>query len=550
VILGQTGNTPKPSVGTKTQAKPAAKGSRSKADELREYQLHVLREHVLARILGSMKQMDEAGLRLSARNQILTYLSSDKAPSDEKHALATQLAREALTDLRDHGEEILPFMFDYLSSHLGSWIQKHRPNLTEDFEKAVKAHAKVDASRRIRSLLDLEDGDVLAANRMRQELEEQGALNGLYFWLDELMSRKSKEFEPLASEIVARAAQGEVSFETLFWISDIFVRPQTSDLLRNRFLAMVVARTQPANFIAEPAPQMAYDLLTKILPFVQRSVPQLYEQALNQHMAMRAVLNEKQLASDARIKRLNESANPVEDLISEAESAQSKTESNELLLQAAQLALEKKKFEFCLNILSKVDVDADAIDADAWQRSIDHILRNLVRLVLADNGVELAEKATARIGSSLTRVQALNLIMRFCLKANDKANAQRLLTEASKVAASGTKETEKAKAFFLLSVTCDQVDGSKKASLLLSGINSLNNLPKPDPGAHDETIYQNYVERLNNAGYELTKGFTGLTKQDENGALALVEKLQKPDLKTFALIGILLGLDGHLAQPA
>lgn len=543
VIHGQTGPPPKPSVRTNTQAKPPAK-------ELREYQLHVLREHVLARILGSMKKMDEAGLRISARNQILTYLSSDKAPSDEKQALATQLAREALTDLRDHGEKILPFMFNYLTSNLGSWIQKHRPNLTEDFEKAVKAHTKVDGSQRIRSLFDLEGGDVLAARRIRQELEEQGALKGLYFWLDELMNRKSKEFEPLASEIVARAGQGEVSFETLFWISDIYLRPQTSDALRNRFLAMVVARTQPANFVAEPAPQMAYDLLTKILPFVQRSVPELYEQTLNQHMAMRAVLNEKQLASDARIKRLNESANPVEDLISEAESAKSKTERNELLLQAAQVALEKKRFEFCLDILSKVDVNVAAIDADEWQRSIDHILRNFVRLVLAGNDVELAEKATARIGSSLPRVQTLNVIIRFFVKANDKANAQRLLNEASKVAASGTNETEKAKAFFLLSVTSDQVDGSKKANLLLSGINALNNLAKPDPGAHDETPYQNYVERLNNAGFELTRAFTGLTKQDENGALALVEKLQKPDLKAFALIGILLGLDGHLTQPA
>ncbi|HZI87942.1 MAG TPA: hypothetical protein VFD48_14000, partial [Pyrinomonadaceae bacterium] len=71
-----------------------------------------------------------------------------------------------------------------------------------------------------------------------------------------------------------------------------------------------------------------------------------------------------------------------------------------------------------------------------------------------------------------------------------------------------------------------------------------------DANARDKTIYQSYVQGLDNSGHELTKGFTGLTKQDQNSAIALVEKLQKPDLKTFALIGILLGVDGFLRQPA
>jgi len=255
---------------------------------------------------------------------------------------------------------------------------------------------------------------------------------------------------------------------------------------------------------------------------------------------MRAGLTERQRASEERIKRLRESANPVEDLISEADATKSRTERNELLLQAAQLALEKARFDLCLDTLDKVDVTSDP---DLWQRSIDQILKNLVRTVVAGNRAELAEKAAARIGSPFTKVEALNLIMRYRVKANDKAEAQRLLTEASKAAAASSDDAQKAKAFFLLSITCDQVDLSKKAELLLAGVNALNNIGAPDVGGRDNTIYQNYVQRLDNSGYELTNGFSGLTKQDENSALALVERLQKRDLKTFALIGILMGLD-------
>ena len=522
--------------------------ARSKAQELREHQLRVLRDHVLARTLESIRKMEEPGLRISARNQMLTYLTGDKARLDDKEALTTELVTGALTDLREHGKELVPFMFSYLSNNLGSWIQKYRPDLTPDFEKAVAANAKTEASQQIRSLFNLEDGDALAAKRILQELREQGDLAGLQFWLDELMKRKSSEFEPLASHIVERAAQGQISFETLFWVSDVYLRPQTSAALRDRFLTMVVARTQPANFVVEPAPQMAYDLLTQILPFVRRSIPELYDQALNQHVAMRAALTEQQRTSEARIQRLRESASPIEELVSSAEAAKSKTERNELLLQAAQLALEKKKFEVCLEILGKVDVKATTADGDIWQRSIDQILKNFVRKVLTDKQPVLAEKAAARISSSITRVEALSLVMSHYAKADENADAQRLLSEASKVAASAPDETPKAKSFFLLSLTCEQVDSTRKADLLLSGINALNNLATPNADAPDKTIYQNYILSLDNSGYEMTKAFSRLTKQDENSALALVDKLQKRDLRTFALIGILSGLDGLLPE--
>lgn len=543
-VLAQTGKT-LPTPVTQT----AVENSRSKTDGLREHQLRVFRDHVLARALDNIKKMDEAGLRVSARNQILTYLATEKKPSDEKQALATQIARDSLTDLREHNGEMTPFMLSYLTSDLGGWIQKNRSNLLEDFEKTVKAAVKVDPSQRIRALFDLEGGDVLAVKRIRQELEEGSSLNGLNFWLDELMKRNSKEFEPLASEIVGRAGQGQISFEIMFWVSDIYLRSQTSTPLRNRFLTTVVGRTQPANFVAEPAPQIAFDLLTKILPFVQSSTPELYEQALNQSFAMRASLNERQLASEARIKRLNESLNPIADLKSEADSAKTKTERNELLLQAAQLALEKKKFDSCLDILGEVDVSVAAADPGSWQRSIDQILKNFVRVAVTVKLADLAEKGAGRITSSRLRVESLSLIMRYYAKTNDREAAQRLLIEASKVAGSDSDNSEKAKAFLLLSLACDQVDESRKADLLLSALKALNNLSKPDANGRDNT-YQTYVQRLDNVGYELTKGFKGLTKQDENDALALVEKLQKPDLRTFALIGILMGLDGLLTQPS
>ena len=309
-------------------------------------------------------------------------------------------------------------------------------------------------------------------------------------------------------------------------------------------MAAVVRRTQPENFVVEPAKQMAYQLLIKLLPLIQQSTPKLYDQALNQSVTVGASLNERESAIEARTKRLKESANPIEDLLSEAESVKSKTERNELKLQAAELALEEKRFDLCLDLLSEIEVDIPKEGPEVWRYSIDYTLKNFVKNTLAAKHPELSEKGAAHIASSLTRVEALNLIMRYYVKTNDKAAAQRLLMEAPKVAASATNDIEKANAFFLLCAISDHVDRSKKADLLLSGVKALNSLSKPEKDAED------YVQRLDNLGHELTRAFKGLTKQDENDALGLVEKLQKRDLKTFALIGILLGLEELTTRPS
>lgn len=546
--LAQASNTIGPASKSQSAVKTTSKSSRPEPEDLREHQLRVFRDHILSRTLDSIKKMDEAALRLSARNQILTYLSEKKPALGETKQLCNQIALDSLADLSSHGAEILPFMANYLSNDLGAWIQKYQPELTEKFQNAVKANRNIGESLRIRPLFDLKDGDVLAAQRIRQMLERQEALDGLFFWLDELMSRNSKELEPLMSEIVTRAKLGQVSFDTLFWVSEIYLRSRIPVGLRNRFVEMVVARTQPAHFVAEPAPQSAYDLLMKILPFVQQISPELYDQALNQSFAIRASLSENQLANEARTKRLRESINPIEDLVSEAESAKSKAHRNDLLATAAQLALDKQKFALCLDILAKIDLDVSASSPDFWRDWKSQFLRGFVSKALLAKDVDIAEKAVESISSPLTRVEAVVLMIRFLVKGNAKASAQRLFTEAGKIAAAVLNNTEKAKAFFMLSVMCDWVDESKKAELLHSGIKALNNLSRPDPKANNMEPYQQYVRSLDNTGHELTKGFKHLTKKDENSALALVEHVQKRDLRTFALIGILSGLEELLAR--
>ena len=106
---------------------------------------------------------------------------------------------------------------------------------------------------------------------------------------------------------------------------------------------------------------------------------------------------------------------------------------------------------------------------------------------------------------------------------------------------------DKAKSLILLSIICDQVDESKKALLLLSSVKALNGLDKPRT-PRDQEQYQDYVRKLDQTGYQMIKGFKAFTVTDENAAIALVDQLQGPDLRPFALIGILSGLTDLLAK--
>ena len=333
----------------KTAREASVKSSDAEARNLRNQQLLILHDNLLSRTVDSIKKMDEVALRLSVRNQLLAYLCDSRTLASKHASLKRNLALDAIADLNDHHLEAPRFMLDYLLADLAALLKKHDPELSEKL-KAVKESARSGReSQSIRSLFELKNGDVLAAAKIRQLLAQGGDVNGLNFWLDDLRERKSAEFQPLLREVIAISERGpQISFETLFWLTPIGFHPDVPSSLQKRFASMILTRTQPANFAVTPAPQSAYELLTGALPYIQRLLPEYYEQAVGHSLILRTSVNQTQLASEERSKRLKESENPIDDLVQEAEAAKTKSERNELLAEAAELALQKDKYATCL----------------------------------------------------------------------------------------------------------------------------------------------------------------------------------------------------------
>lgn len=547
-VAGQEGKTAAPAPEAKRErTPPSAPETPEGAPDLRRVQLRMLREGALSRLVEGIKEMDEAALRISARNQILLHLGDGLTAGKEADSLATQIASDALTDFSEHGEEIPPSMAGYLFGDLSAWIQKHQPKLAERLQAVEKNRKSENESDRIHALLQSKGGDALAAQRLRRLLADGQEVDGMFFYLDALRRANSKEVNPLLAQLVEAAERGpQVSLETLFWVSEIYLRPDVPTALRRRFLTMVVTRTQPANFAAEPVPQIAYELLNKVLPFVQQLAPELYDRVAAQSYNLRASLNDRQLAAEARNKRISENPDPFAELLDEAEAAQSKGERNQLLAGAARLALERKRFELCLEIVAKLDRDIKGAPPDFWRNWTDQFLKDFVKAALTGKDAEQAEKGAGRITAPLARVESLALLLRFWAKANDRNAAQRVLAEAAKVADRASDNFERAKAFLLFSLVSDAADESAKTRLLESAVKALNSVPRPDRKAGDKKLYQQYLRSLDNTGYQLIRGVRELTKKDEVGALALCENLRQPELRAFALIGALQGLDASL----
>lgn len=528
---------------------PATESVAAEARSLRTQQLLILHENLLSRTLDSIKKMDEVALRLSVRIQLLDYLWEGRTLSGKHVSLKRNLALDAIADLNDHHLEMPRFMRDYLLANLTALIEKHQPDLTERL-KAVKEAAQIGReSHNISRLLELKNGDVLAAAKIRQLLAQGVDVSSLHFWLDDLRELKSREFEPLLREVISIAERGpQISFETLFWLTRVCFHSDVPQPLQRSFAATILSRTQPANFAVTPAPQSAYQLLAGALPQIQRLLPEHYEQAVGQSLILRTSISQTLLASEERSKRLKESENLVEDLVREAEAAKTKGERNELLAEAAEIALIEEKFDPCLDVLSRMDVELKVPGHPGFWRDWNRqFVKKFVKSAMASRELEIAEKAALGMTASLAKVEAVASLIRHWSKAGEKGSAHRLFVEAIKVADAVSDDFEKAKSLILLSIICEQVDESKKAQLLLSSVKALNGLYKPTT-PRDQEPYQEYVRKLDQTGYQIIRSFKALIVSDEDAAIPLVDQFHKSDLRPFALIGILLGLTDLLAK--
>jgi hypothetical protein len=526
-----------------SQIKRADKGDAKYGQE----RVEVLRASLLSRLDDAVRLMDEPAMRVLIRLRIATYLWSKKAQSERFQGIAEREVEDALSDIAEHRGEISDGTESRLRNDLFAQIQLNSPALAAKLKKKYAFAEKVNSSDellRAYSLLNSPNGSTAAVASLKRLISNGQDLGmDLGFFLDRLEREDSSELLPLLSYILAaeQSRPGAVSLTTLEYISRFYLRDDRPHSLKLNFLTAVVNATRdPSAFSDVPRLRQARNFLNNLVPLLGRLSPVLYEQAMVQLSVISSRLPPENVSMQSIAERVKRSQDPLEAWIEEADSPENKVFRNDILTEAAQLALEKKKLELAIDIVSKIEIKDEDKNTPLWRAQF---LEDVSDSALKVGKPDIARRAEERIEDVLTRTQALRKIVIYYLQTGDAASAEEFLGTALKLAASIVKASDRAAAYLDLTEACQRLDEGKLYDVISLAVKAINGMDAPDtqdkPGSPKR---DGYARELSALSWRLTPAFQSLVSRNEDDAFYFAEAIQRREMRAAALLGIYMGL--------
>src|SRR5260370_18243321 len=322
---------------------------------------------LLVQVLDQTTAMDEPALRMLVRVRVVTYLWSDRSEEDAKEA--ERVAMQALTDLDENRVSVPDGMAKWLRSQLVAQIEVHSPALAKRLKKEDASDRDGDQFDSAYSMLKDSNEVKASVQAMRSALSNGDPGMILPFYLYELEQKQPGEVPALLDSIISIQEQrlDTISLLTLIFLRSFYLKETNPRQLQTRFLTMafntvLTASTSPERMqVAQ-----AYDLLTSLLPAMQKLSPSLYAAALPQAAAM-ARLNSNQLDLVEIHRRVEQSSDPVNELITEANDDKNKAIQNDLLVEAAQRALSDGRLRLAIDVVAGMDFKEEQKMKEQWR---------------------------------------------------------------------------------------------------------------------------------------------------------------------------------------
>jgi hypothetical protein len=498
---------------------------------------------LLVQVLDQTKAMDECALRTLLRLRVSTYLWSSQSEEDAKEA--ERVAMQAVADLDENKGSMPAGMATWMRSQLVAEIELHAPALAERLRKQ-------DASdhEATRNQFDSAYSMLKNSNEVKPSVEAmRRALNSgsdpgmiLLFFLGQLEQKQPTEIPGLLESIISVQEQKPDTFslQTLTFLRDFCIREANPPQLQTRFLtaafnAVLTASTSPDRTQLT----QAYELLTSLLPAMQRLSPSLYAMAVPQAAAM-ARLDSQQLDLVEIHRRVEQSSDPVSQLITEANDAKNKAIRNDLLVEAAQRALGDGRLRLAIDVVADIDFKEEQKGEQRWR---DQFLLDVIKSAIGKKDMDTAKYGTGKIKSPLERASALQEMARYFFESRDLSNATQILNDALKLILDS--ETSPAKALSLLNIVSEftKVDDSRVVEVTQLAIKAINRIPTPDrsdkPGSNS---HNEYVKSLVAVASTLIPLFESLARKDEQRALSLTGEIERREVSAPALFGTSIGI--------
>lgn len=486
-----------------------------------------------------IKKVDDATVRVFLELRLATFYWSE--PSEQSRERARTLTLSGLQYLDEHRADLVPLYADSFREDLLALLEVHAPDLAARYRVGGDTTEKVTPGNSYDvayAMLRTKGQAALAVQTLTQTLSggEAPTMTISYF-LSELRRQQPALVPQLLSDIlsVQERRPGTLSVEMLFWLLDPYVWRNDRDDIKRRFLLVTVAATAESYQWSDLGQLTnAFNLLRVTVPLTQTLIPGIYPQAAAQLATVRARLPNDTIERSAIAERLRQSEDTLSQMITEANSATSPSLKNDLLIQAAQLALTKGKLQLSFDLAMSASSDENS---KTWQQQF---LSELVRRAVETKDAKLGLAIVSKIEMPLSRAEALQRLALLFFNLKDLWKAKESLVESLKLIRGSDSSPEKAIALLTSLRVFARVDRAMVPDVAEETIKALNALQFA--AQKDKPQSEPTRRALMSVVWNTLPSFEALVQWDELGALNFIEKIERPELRTVAGFGAAKGI--------
>lgn len=496
----------------------------------------ILKKQILVDDLDTQaKNVSLVAVRVFVRTKLAEWLWRN---GKDETGRAELIAVKAAEELYEKKNEVPNAIF--LSAELFALLELN----AKDAAKKLRAKYKIEDAEDLSnasSLLSKEGGDKIVAAKIKKALQSGSNLDQIHFLIYELRDKKSPEFLSVLFEIINVEETGRNNFTplSLFWVIDYYRGATVPIDLKIRFYRIVTGKARNALQNSDTSGSTLADiLLSAILPDINANAPELAAEA----MALNTVLSAKTSQSDKELqernKRIEESADRLDALISEAEKAESKNEKHDLYISAALLATKREKFRLAVDMYEKALENMTITDASkpAFNNSYyDQQLGEIVQAALKKNDVDSARYTTKKIIGDLYKAGALRRTAVYFIENKDSGSALNAYDEALKLAVKAEDGRFRFYTLFQLISAAQKIDADRVAEVTTATAKAIDNLPTLNPEDKPETEnFKNYVSTIMAINVNVNSVMRELSKKNKSEATDFAIRINLREVKIVA----------------
>lgn len=486
-----------------------------------------------------LKAADEPAFRVFLRLQIAAFLWKIK---DRDYAAdAEAIASEALSDLKEHESEIPTLYVNGYRDDLLALLEAHAPALAASLAKKEEPQQHGERSRQIHTAYAMlnSGGNAAQAVESARAIVRSGQETGnmILFFLHRLKQERPGDLAPLLADILTAEEQKPeaVAVPNLYRVAGFYIHEDIPEELKVRFLEVAVKATRGgANWQDQKLTWDGYNLLTLVAPQLQRRRHPLFAQASAQLAALTTRVPPRETEREEAVERIRRSADPLAELISEANATKDPSFKSQLLADAARRALNKGDMKQAVDLIGRARPEGE----DYPYR--DQFLGEVVAKALERSDEAVALLAASKIGAPLRRASALVDVGLHLHEGGDAGGAGQALDDALKLIKGADDNAEKVTALLQIIPAYAEVDNARVAELAATAVKIINNVPTPGPSDKPGTeAHKRYVTELLQIAYNVIPTFRSLAQRDEAMTSGLADSIRLREIRAAAQFGLL-----------